>query len=75
VKLKWILEDLGMNNMIIENMEIKYMNYYFDEDKCELIEHRIFLTHGKDMLISDIKMDFLRAQKKEENLELLFEYK
>ena len=74
VKLEWIIEDLGLENSKVERMEIKYMNYYFDEDKCELIEHRILLSHRKDILISDIKMDFLRAQKREENVELLFEY-
>ncbi len=74
VKLDWMLEDLGMRDVLIENVEIKYMNYYFDEDKCELIEHKILLTHGGDILISDIKLDFLRALKKEENLELFFDY-
>ena len=52
-KVKWLLEDLLIDNF--ENIELKYLQYYFDEeDEMDLIEHIIKKNDKNELFLSNI---------------------
>ena len=48
------MKELNINNLL--KFEIKYKNYYLDEDKMELVEH-IIKTENENEYINSIIID------------------
>ena len=54
IYIKNIMKELNINNLL--KFEIKYKNYYLDEDKMELVEH-IIKTENENEYINSIIID------------------
>ena len=59
VRIKWLLYENGLGMDNFNKLEMKFANYYLDEETYELVEHYIVKKNYYKFLISDIISDKL----------------
>lgn len=57
IYIRYLMNELNINNL--DNLEIKYTNFHLDEDKMELVEHKIEINETDKYLTSDIIKKFI----------------
>ena len=65
VKIKWILMENNVENYMEKRFEVKYVNMYLDDDKCELMEHDFRTDNVEDYFITEHMKDVLIKKNRE----------
>ena len=60
IYVKNIMKELNINNLL--KFEVKYKNYYLDEDKMELVEHVINIKDENQYMNSDIIEKYIKSK-------------
>lgn len=62
VKIKWMLMENGYNWKEFENMEIEFLEMYFDEATMDLKEHKMKMDHVENYVVTDYMMKKIKEK-------------
>lgn len=60
IYVKNVMKELNINNLL--KFEVKYKNYYLDEDKMDLVEHVINIKDENQYMNSDIIEKYIKSK-------------